>query len=537
MEMGPGEFRQLIPILHPRTRLQDLDALRAWYEALADVLRLVIPADLLALWLYDEDGVPILIEPEALAEDNLLIPYAKPLTDERELALVEDRIRRAGYGSVLLRPIRHGGHDVGLLLLAAFEPYAHGEQASTLLAEATATMAPMVARVVSSGRSEDLGTGAARGHEGPMVEDDQGRPASHLVSAREGEPGTEVLAALADAIGGAGTPRDLMLALSFALQPYLPHDCYELLVPDAEGEQHYRLGLHGHGTLWGDPALAWPRSRLDPAALFEGRDRLLLDDTERWGGPPLPELVTVRGPEAPPRSLIGVRLRVVERLTGYLLFGSAGPAFYREDDLVLLDRVGALLAPRVEGLVLAWQYGVLRGQFDLIRHVPVHLARVAELLATTPFLGEGSRLFVQQARAMLPAAALEFAVRTSDERRVAVVRPGVATPLADLPQEPIEGTGVSQVVRGELPYLLATEVEDGKQVAVLVVPLRVSGKVFGAMALTSEGSLPFSRTDMALAQQLADLAAPHLELARRAGPAGLAYVPGWKRPTHRSDRP
>lgn len=547
METSPEEFRQLIPILHPRTRLQDLDALRAWYEAVADVLRMAVPADLLALWIYDTEGVPILIEPEALAEDHLLIPYAMPLVDQRELDQVEDRIRRAGYGSVLLRTVRHGGQDVGLILLAAFPPYAYGENAERLMTIATETMAPMLARVVSSGGREHNGGAQPRHHEepgerhagGPEEDEDAEPPAlSEAITPapRYEDVGMEVLSALADAIGGAGTPRDMMLALSFALQAYLPHDCYELLIPDGEGEQYYRLGLHGHGTLWGDPTLVRGKDFLDPVRLFAGKGAILVDDTATLEGPAVPELVTVRGPEAPPRALIGVQLRVVERATGYLLLGSAGPDLYRAEDLAFLDRVGALLAPRVDSLVLAWQYSVLRSQFDVIRHVPMHLARVAELLATTPFLGEGSKIFVQQAQAVLPAGALEFAVRLSDENRVAVVRPGVPTPLADLPQEPIEGTGVAQVARGEVPYLLETAQEESGPVSVLVVPLRFGGKVFGAMALTGQGAAPFSRTDMALAQQLADLAAPHLELARRAGAMAPPFIPGWKRPSLRPER-
>ena len=70
----------------------------------------------------------------------------------------------------------------------------------------------------------------------------------------------------------------------------------------------------------------------------------------------------------------------------------------------------------------------------------------------------------------------------------------------------------------------------------LVVPLRSGGKVIGAMALTVPGEGAFSRTDMALAQQLADLAAPHLDLARRAAPMVLPYIPGWKRPSFRPER-
>jgi hypothetical protein len=105
-----------------------------------------------------------------------------------------------------------------------------------------------------------------------------------------------------------------------------------------------------------------------------------------------------------------------------------------------------------------------------------------------------------------------------------------------LPQEPIDGTGVAQVVRGEVPYLLETNQEATGPVSVLVVPLRCGGKILGAMALSVSGEGAFSRMDMALAQQLADLAAPHLDLARRAGPLVMPYIPGWKRPSFRPER-
>ena len=119
MSLGNADFRQLIPLLHPRTRVQDMDVLKAWYAAVADAIRPELPADLLALWIYAPGGEPILIEPEALEADHLDVPRAEPLANQMLLEDLEGRIRRAGYGSVLLRPIRHGGEDAGLLLLAS----------------------------------------------------------------------------------------------------------------------------------------------------------------------------------------------------------------------------------------------------------------------------------------------------------------------------------------------------------------------------------------------------------------------------------
>ena len=532
MPMGDANFRQLIPLLHPRTRIQDMDELKAWYEAVADALRPEIPSELFALWIYGSDGEPLLIEPEALVEDNLQVPSAHPIANQLLLDELEDRIRRAGYGSVLLCPVRHGGQDVALLLLAAFTPHAYGMRPRAMIEAAADVMGPMLARAARAGSPSEDSSPAGHSLSGEVAsQDGQARR-----EARDQEREGALFEAVADAIGGAGTPRDLMLALSFALQPILPHDAYELLVPDSAGEHHYRLALHGHGPLWGDPTLSLPASVLDPARLLGEREGLIVSDTSLSEGTPVPELVTVRGPEEPPRSVIGVRLKVVERLTGYLLLGSAGPAMYREEDLALLDRVGALLAPRVDGIVLGWQHSILKGQLDVLRHVPMRLSKVAELLATTPFLGEGMKLFVEQASALVPLTALEFAVRLTDEHRVAVVKPGVPTPLADLPQEPIEGTGVAQVVRGEVPFLLTTQEEGQEPLAVLVVPLRTSGRVFGAMAMTARGLAAFSRTDMALAQQLADLAAPHIDLARRAGGPPPPFIPGWKRPTLRPEK-
>jgi GAF domain-containing protein len=531
MALGEADFRQLIPLLHPRTRIQDMDVLKAWYEAVEDALRAELPADLLAIWLYGPDGDPILLEPEELLADHLEIPRAEPIANQLLLDDLESRIRRAGYGSVLLHPIRHGGQDVGLVLLASFPAHVYGIRAEALLESATDAMAPMLARVArASPHSDEVSTE----HQAAPPPEPEGPAADR---ARDWACQGELFEALADAIGGAGTPRDLMLALSFALQPILPHDAYELLIPDAAGETHYRLGLQGLGTVWGDPALVIERATLDPASLFGDRNGIVISDALGSEATRLPELVTLRGPEEPPRSVVAVRLRVVERVVGYLLFGSNGPGFYGPEDLALLDRVGALLAPRVENLVLDWQYNMLRNQFEGLREIPMQLARVAELLASTPFLGEGSKQFVELASKLLPVTEVEFAVRLADEQRVAVVKAGVATPLADLPQEPIEGTGVAAVVRGEVPFLLSTEVdeESGRQVALLVVPLRTGGRIFGAMAMTAGGA-PFSASDMALAQQLADLAAAHLDLARRAGGHGGPFIPGWKRPILRPER-
>jgi len=526
MSMGSGDIRHLIPLLHPETGVQDLDALKTWYEAVADGLRTAVPFDLFALWIYSPSGEPILIEPEALTQDHLEVPAAQPTAPLEALVAIEDRVRRAGYGSVLVHAIRHGKRDVGLIMLAGFDPHLFDADLDQAIGATLEVIAPMLARLSrQSGGVERPPIDAMA----PPVSPGLPSPVAGAARVLDGE----LLDALANAIGGAGTPRDLLLALSFGIQDLLPHDSYELLIPDADRAKFYRLGVHGHGPLWGDPSLVVGRAQFDPDLLFHEDGTILLEDRTRE----LPPMVSVGGPETPPRSVLGTKLRIVDHLVGYLLIGNAGPGFYRPEDAVLLDRLGALLAPRIEVIALAWHNQALRVQLDILRHVPMHLTRTAEILATTPLLGGGSQRFAEQVSYLLPVSRTEFAVRLSDESRVVVVKPGALTSLADLPLIPIEGTDVGAVIRGERPYLVVTRDGGAGPETAVVVPLRAGGRVFGAMALRAAGTQSFSPTDLALAQQLADLIAPYLELTRRVpGPALPPASGGWRRPTYPGER-
>jgi GAF domain-containing protein len=338
-----------------------------------------------------------------------------------------------------------------------------------------------------------------------------------------------LFATLGQACAGASTPRDFLLALSFALQPLLPHDHAELLVPDGSGDQCYRLGSHGLGPLWSDPGLVITAEQLDLRALFGDAGLLLVRDalSDPRGAWSIPW--SHGEPGETPRSILGVRLRILERTVGLLFLGSEGEDFFSETDLELFDHVGALIAPRVDSFSLLWHQQVLRSNLSVLRHIPMHLSKIAELLAVHPLLGEGTRLFAAQAAALLPVDRIEFAIRLGDEQRVAIVEPGDLTPLADRPQQTLGGTMVGQVIRGEVAYLLTDEDVGKGPVSVLVVPLRVAGMILGALAMTALPSAAFTRTDMAVAQQLGDLIAPHLEVQRRATLSPPAFVPGWKR--------
>lgn len=514
------EPRTNIPLLRAEDASEDLDVIRTWHEAVSDALLPVVPHDLFALWLYSQAGQPVLVGPEALAEDNLIIPRPSPYLDPRQLKVLEEIVRDAGYGSVMCLGIRHGGADVGLILMADLRPGRYGELQEATVVGATRAMAPVIGRIVRLWPLSEAPEGVEIPSRPSRPSEQKTHDAGRLAALYLG---------LGQASTGAGTPRDFTLALSFALKPVLPHDYIELLIPDASGDQHYRLGAHGLGPLWTDPALVVPATVLDFGTLFGDSGLLLVRDAESDPRRPAALAHGIREPEEEPGSMIGVRLRVLERTVAYLLLGSPGQDFYQEEDLHLLDQVGALIAARVDSFVLVWHQQVLRSNLNVLRHIPMHLNKIAEILAASPLLGEGTRLFERRAAELLPVDRVEFALRLGDDARVAIIRPGETTPLADHPQSPIAGTQVGQVIAGELPYLLTEEDVGRGPVSVLVVPLRVAGTVIGALAMTAGAAGTFSRTDVTVAQQLADLAAPHFEIQRRAALAQPAFMPGWKR--------
>jgi GAF domain-containing protein len=234
------------------------------------------------------------------------------------------------------------------------------------------------------------------------------------------------------------------------------------------------------------------------------------------------------------RSAVGARLVQSDRVVGYLVLGSAGAGLYRDQDAALLARVAALVAARVENFQLAGQMQLLRSHLSTLRNVPAHLARIAEALATVADPGEALRRFADEAAAVLPFDRLRLAVRLAGPAGQAgqagpaerggdplvLVEPGEARPLAELPPAELDGTALGQVAHGEMPSALLVRDPESE----LVVPLRCAGRVIGALSLGATGGAPYTRADLALAQQLADAVAPHVEV-RRVAPAAPATRP------------
>jgi hypothetical protein len=106
-----------------------------------------------------------------------------------------------------------------------------------------------------------------------------------------------------------------------------------------------------------------------------------------------------------------------------------------------------------------------------------------------------------------------------------LLEPGERRPIPDLPLIPVAGTSLAAVLAGALPGAFA--LVDGE--ARLIVPLRVAGRIHGALVLTAAPPALLRELHVHAAQQLADIVAPHLELLRRAALLPPPYMPGWKK--------
>ncbi len=495
--MQPTE--PLVPILRAEEGLADRSALTTWHEALSDTLSADVPHDLLGLWLYTPAGVPVLIGPEALAQDGLSVPVPAPQLRVDQLDSIERVIRSAGYSSVLCLPIRFGRRDVGLMLVADLKAGRYDDGDFTTLRLVTQRLAPMLGRLARQWPSES------------------GAPV----------PQVERVAALLDAVahtnGSIATPHRLLSTLSPALEPLLPHDHLELLLADSSGSRYYRLGEHAGGPLWLDPSLTIGREHLDVEALFGSSDRLILSDACRDPRWPRGYFTVAEPAGAEPRAVVGVRLGGLSGLSAFLLAASVGADLYESDDAALLARVGSLIAPQVTLLVSSAGNGEKAPAPP--RGDTAYLTEASSILAACTELAEATRRIRDLASAFIPFDTMRFAIRLGEGDRVALLEPGERRALPELPLVPVACTSVGEVLRGGVPG--AFTLVEGE--ARLAVPLRVAGRIHGVLVLGARHPGPLCETHLRPAQHLADLVAPHLELLRRAALLPPPYLPGWKR--------
>ena len=487
----------LVPLLPAEQGLHDPEALATWHAALSNAISTEVPHDLLALWLYPSHGGAVLLGPEALAQDELVVPLPAPQIQPSQLTLLEDIVRDAGYPSVAAVPIRSGRRDAGLMLAADLRAERYGDADRLVLERAAQQLAPVFGRMARQWR--------ANGH-------DAGQ------SAR--------VDALLDAVAFAGrhlaSPQLFVAELGRALEPLLPHDLLDLLVADSTGARLYRLGEHARGPLWADPSLVLDRELLDLVAMFGGKPTLVIGDTYHAPGWPRGYFTVEEPAGAELRSVVAARVHGPYGVSAFLVMGSVGAELYVEEDAALLARVAGLISAQVSVLVT--------GSSPAAPSTPVvsdqpSLLDAAEMLATGTEFAATTRRVADLAARLLPFDELRFAIRLSEGDRVVLLEPGESRPLPDLPLIPVGGTALASVLQGEIPHSFV--VVNGE--ARLVVPLRVAGRVHGALVLTARPPAILRAVHVRPAQQLADIVACHLELLRRTALLPPPDLPGWKK--------
>jgi hypothetical protein len=489
----------LVPILRVEEGLGDPVALATWYEALSSALSVDVPHDLLALWLYPSRGGSVLLGPEALAQDDLSVPVPSPQLDETQLAFLEEVVRGAGYPSVATVPVRFGRRDVGLMLVGDLQPARYDATALVTLRLVAHRLAPLFGRLARQWGAE-------------------GATSRQL----------ERIAALLDVVGhgavDASTPNRFMAALSRGLEPLLPHDHLELLLADSPPTRFFRLGEHSGGPTWSDPSLVVGRQDIDVEELFGPHDRMLLPDTYREPRWPRGYFTLADPPGAEPRSIVGARIAGPKGLSAFLLAGSVGPDLYEDEDAALLVRLSALITAQVALFASA---GEAEG-----RSAPAGegicgllVGEVAEMLAESCDMGEAMSRVTELAARLVPFDVIRYAIRLREGDRVVLLEPGERRPLPDLPLIPVAGTSLGQVLAGGLPSAFALVEGEAR----LIVPLRVGGRVHGALVMTAVAPAVLREVHVHAAQRLADVVAPHLELLRRAALLPPPYLPGWKK--------
>ena len=479
-----GEF--LVPLLRTDGGYPDPIAIETWHLALGSTIAVELPHDLFALWLFPGNGGVVMLGPEGLAVDRVEVPAPDPMLPQEELFRLEERLRQAKYPSAMAAPIRHGGRDVGLMLLGSFARGVFGPAQAVALQRLGARLGPTMA---------DLAAKMPAVSSRPLLEPNLTR--ENLVE--------HLARAACEAINAA----DLLGRASGLLYPLLPHDRLEVLVPGTVPDSY--IGLSGvlPRRRWGGPGGApGPGGNVEPLAAIvprfgEGPTLLVSDVSElelplEWSGGSHP---------LPARSLLGARMTVGRTTVGYLIIGSVAGDGYRPEDEDLLALAALVLAPRVATLRTAGEAAPRPPLSAPSEEPPIR--RAAAALAGTASLEEGLRTFAAELHGVLPHRGISIHLRRG-ETEVVSLDPEALRPIADLPAVRLREFEGAPLLEGEDQWLVLAR-RDRDEV---LVPLRVAGRVVGTLGVrTAEpGS---SREAAALALQFADLLAPHLELLRR----------------------
>ena len=476
----------LVPILWVDDGQVDPVALATWHQALSNTVAVEVPHDLMGLWLYPSRGGAVLLGPAELAEDDLVIPVPSPHLTPEQLAQVETIVTKAGYQSATCLPVRFGKRDVALMLVADLQPGRYRAVERVVLQCVAQRVGPMLGRIARQWKVQD----------GSI--------------SRQQERIAGLLQTLAQANRDSASPQRFVATLSRGLAALLPHEHIELLIANGTGRNYFRLSEHAGGPLWKDPSLVISGDHLDVAGIFGTQSRLLVADCyedARW---PRGFLTAGESGGADIRSVVGTRLSLRSNVSAYLLVGSIGPELYGAEDAELLALLAGLITPQVGGFVQSEEPPPPVRPTESSPHAEL-LFRIAGLLATTSDPAVATELIAAEAKAILPYDKLTFALQMTQTERVVLLEPGERRALANLPLVSVAGTALERTLRGDLPCAFA---QTGGECR-MMVPLRVAGRIHGALIFSAGSPTRLTEQHVLPAQHLADIVAAHMELLRR----------------------
>ena len=319
---GPTQLEAFVPVLTWAGARPSLGELNSWHEALQGAIASLMPAELVACWLYPARGGSVLVGPASLPLDALTPPPAEPLVLQEGLFGLEDQLLAAGYKSAMALPIRAEMQDVGLLLVGSLAEGAYRLGDQRTLYRVAAQLSTCCRRLAAYPwvRPRPVGTD----HNGTV---------------------TGVTEGLLEAMRRARNGNDLVQLASDALSIQLPHDRLELIAV-APAPDCWALVGGERGAIAGlslDPeaadAIDGMVHRLGARSL--GRIGDLHAAEMRWP--------VTNDPRAADRlhGLLAARLEVGDELVGWLWFGSETAGYFRDEDEAVAQLAAELLAPRV----------------------------------------------------------------------------------------------------------------------------------------------------------------------------------------------
>jgi hypothetical protein len=461
----------------------DVVAVTAWHLALSNLIGVDVPHDLLALWLFPERGGVVLLAPQELDRDRVELVQPEPFVTQHDLFQLEERIRTAGYRSVLAVPIRIAGRDLGLAVFAHLQPAKFGATEAIRL---TAMMRQVVPQFAALASAPPLAFGA-----GPSANvTSTNAPEAVARAAAEGENGAEVLR-----------------LVSAVLQVLVPHDRIEVAIPGATAGSWALLSGVPEGQRWGESTSEVSQVVTGFIARAAEDGTISIGDLRTLGlSWPVYRETRANGRI---HAVMGTRLSVAGCEDAWLLMGGAAPDIYRAVDRDVLKSIAPVVALRVQGLRSGLSAEVARSHAASNQVTQTRAARIASSLASTPHWGDAVTWFMKDIRESLGYQDAQFVLRFGEGRFV-VVPAGDLRPFSALPSSEIDGSGLEGLFAGSAPFLVA-----GEEGTDLLVPLRVAGRIVGALELLGATPGP-SGHPVTAAQLFADLIAPHIELVRRA---------------------